>query len=593
MAGKLKFDVNLPEIAQCDYRRKPYESVIFPCIQDLLDFLGKFDTSDCFFRGQCELWDVTSSLHRHRVDKERYKKAYNIFMSAIEWLVSNKYISEAINNIDDHAISIAQHYGCPTDLVDITTDYRTASYFAASNNDTHKNAPEGCVWVFPKCELERLQRMMETPPEGLLEQLPKGIVDKFNENGMSALIELNVPQLSRLNAQNGAFLWDMAGTLKHQIFFACIGTRLVFKHTPNEKSVFTAEKGRLFPFPNQLESEIMRGFRERDDRIDGLPDYYGIVGVSALEKEGKLKNGLISDIVDNAKGTVFISLPEYFAPSFGEYEWTQRKISQNDYSIKNIDMSNYIECHLPFSVDGALTLVQHILKSVEGNSLTDLLIMFYRNNALLVVNDGEEEALIEMVINLNNYLYSDTEIAQVVLELVKMMAFKVERGYVPPTEEDFELALVFGKIDEWISEYYGCRTTKLILCEEYNSRTKFWLPGNYAFLEDEYQTEFTVFDKSCFVVPPFIRQYCNKIPNNAEIFIYQSKPQNIMPYDTLRRMFIELILPQQFAFRRPGDRLFIPDYIDKITLPVFGRTIYGIVGENITNETEVGGFYMV
>lgn len=585
--AKTKFDVDSPLIAQYDYRRNPNGNFVFPNLQALLDFLDNFNTSNCFFRGQSGLWDVVSSLHRHRA--EQHKKAYNIFISAIEWLKNNKYLSTATKNNDDYLIAIAQHYGCPTDLVDITTDYRTAAYFASSENKVHEKTSEGCVWVFPIEELERLRDMMQTPPEGLLEQLPIGLVDKFIEINGSPLIQLNIPQLSRLNAQSGAFLWDMAGILKLQLYFACIGARLVFKHTQDEKNIFAEDEGRLFPFPNQLESEIMRVFRERTC-VDGLPEYYGKVGTSALEKEGILKNGMFANIVDNTKSTVFIPIPDYFTPSFGEYKWTQRTISQNGYSIKNIDMSNYIECHLPFSVNGALTLVRHILKSVEENSLTDLLIIFNRGNALLMVNEGEEEALIEMVITLKNYLYSDTEIAQVIIELVKMMVFKAERGYVPKTEEEFELSLVYGYVSEWVSEYYGCRATKLLLGEDDNGRMKFWLPENYAFLEDKYQAEFSAFDKSCFDMPPFIRDYCKKIPSNAEIFSYQHRPQKIMPYDALKRMFVELILPQQFAFRRPGDRVFIPDYIDKITLPVFGRELFGFTGD--TFET-CGGLIVV
>lgn len=71
---------------------------------------------------------LPSSLHRHH-GTERFRKACNISISALGWLENNKYIREAINNKDDYALAIAQHYGCPTDLVDITTDYRTAAFY--------------------------------------------------------------------------------------------------------------------------------------------------------------------------------------------------------------------------------------------------------------------------------------------------------------------------------------------------------------------------------------------------------------------------------------------------------------------------------
>ena len=41
----------------------------------------------------------------------------------------------------------------------------------------------------------------------------------------------------------------------------------------------------------------------------------------------------------------------------------------------------------------------------------------------------------------------------------------------------------------------------------------------------------------------------------------------------MKKLFIELILPQHFAFYRISDRVYIPDYIDKISLPIFGREL--------------------
>lgn len=578
---KMPFNVDSPVIAKHDYCRSLGQEVIFPCLQDLLDFLDAYDTTDCFFRGQSGLWEVTSSLHRHHGSAEQFQKACNISVSALEWLKNNKFISNVLNSNDDYTMAIAQHYGCPTDLIDITTNYRTAAYFATSDNKNQEKTPEGCIWVFTKEDIDELQDILKTNFFGCFNRLPQSLQDKLTQNNYSQLFQFNIPQLSRLNAQNGAFLWDVCGLLKQQLRWRIIGTQFVFKHMPDEKNIFAEDEGKLFPFPNQLESEIMRVLRERK-RVDGLPEYYGKVGVDALEKEGVLKNGLPSDIVDNAKGTVFIPLPDYFTPSFREYAWEQRVITQNDYSIKNIDMSNYLECHLPFSENGALTLVQHILKNVQDNSLTDLLIMFYRDNALLAVRDGEEEALIEMVITLSNYLYSDVEIANIIFEHVKMMVFKAENGYMSETETDFEFQLIYGYVNDWVAQYYGCRATKLLLGEG-NYMMRFWLPENYEFLDDDYNAEFQEFDKTCLALPPIIREDCEKIPDNAQIFLYQHKPNKIMPYETMKKMFVELVLPQQFAFRRPGDRMFIPDYIDKISLPFFGREIYGI-SHSISSE---------
>lgn len=78
---------------------------------------------------------------------------------------------------------------------------------------------------------------------------------------------------------------------------------------------------------------------------------------------------------------------------------------------------------------------------------------------------------------------------------------------------------------------------------------------------------------SCYEIPQIIKNYCESLPNNVKIFLYQHKPQKIMPYKVMKKLFIELILPQHFAFYRISDRVYIPDYIDKISLPIFGREL--------------------
>ena len=587
--SKPYFNRKAAEIAQYDY--SGVSTIVFPCIQELLDFLDKFDTSDCFFRGQSGLWEIMSSLHRHHGSVERFKKACNISVSALEWLKNNKLISNVLNGNDDYAMAIAQHYGCPTDLIDITTNYRTAAYFATSNNKSHEETPEGCVWVFTKADIEELQDLLRTDFFGCFSGLSQSLKDKLAQNYYSQLLQMDIPQLSRLNAQEGAFLWDVCGLLTQQLRWRIIGTQFVFKHIADEKSVFSNDEGKLFPFPNQLESEIMRIFKEKSRTADGLPEYCGHVNNAVKEKEGKLIKGLIPELAEKAKESVYFELPDFFIPSFGEYPWSQRTITQSSYNIKSIDKSNYIECHLPFNESGIVALVQHILKNIKENSLTDLLIIFYKEEKVFAVPDGDEEVLIDLVITLDNYLYSDIEIANIVLEWMKMLIFKSENGYTTKTENEFEYALTWGYINDCVAKYYGCKITKLAIGEG-EAISKFWLPESYIFLEQNYINEFSTFDKDYIEKPEILKDYYENLADNAKVFLYQHKPQRIMTYKTMKRMFVELILPQLFAFRRITDRVYIPDYIDKISLPVFGRRMFGL-GEPIRSDNNYGGFFMV
>jgi len=588
--NKIKFNAELPAIAQYDYRRTPND---FSCIQELLEFLDNYDTSDCFFRGQSGLWDITSSLYRH-LGTENFEKAKNISLASVEWLKKNKYISEVIRDNDDYALAIAQHYGCPTDLVDVTTDIRTAAYFATTKDSDHRNTPDGCIWIFPKSEIERLQNMMRQPPKGLFSSLPKILVDKLIANDYNQLLLLNIPQLSRLNAQKGAFLWDMEGLLKYQLYFGRIGIRFVFKHTEGERNFFAIEAEKLFPSPNQLESEIMRIFTEiKPKRVNDLPEYYGAVNIAVLEKEGVMKNGLLAKIVDSAKGTTVFPWPDFFVPSFGEYQWIKRTITQKDYKLKKINKEECVDCILQLNIDGTLSLVKHIKKSIEDDCLTDLLIVFCAYGKTFAINDGEEQILVDLVVTLNNYLYNDDEIATVILEWIKL------RIFIQPFAQKIynngmtmEAALIWGYVNDWVAKYYDCRVTKLDLYEGDNY-TRFWLPEKYHFLDEKCQNEFSTFDKSCYQFPKVLSSYFEELADNAKIFMYQYQPQKILSYESMKKIFVDLILPQHFAFRHVSNIIYIPDYITKICLPIFGKQMFCTTDDISKDFGNVGSFTII
>jgi hypothetical protein len=179
------------------------------------------------------------------------------------------------------------------------------------------------------------------------------------------------------------------------------------------------------------------------------------------------------------------------------------------------------------------------------------------------------------------------EIAQVVLEWMKMLIFKQDNGYLM----NREIALVLGYVNDWIAKYYDCRVTKLHLYEGTNF-TRFWLPENYTFLDNNGQNEFSAFNKRCYEIPKTLQSYYENLPDNAKMFFYQHRPQKIMPYDNMKKMFIDLILPQHFAFRYMHDIIYIPDYVTQISLPVFGTTQY--ITENFSeNMDNVGDFIII
>lgn len=567
---KTAFKRSNPQIAQYDHHQDSNQKLVFANLQELLKFLNQFDTSNCYFRGQSGLWNIVSSLFRHS-GTARFEKAQNMCVAAVGLLKENKHIFNAVQNNDNYALAIAQHYGCPTDLVDITTSLRVAGYFAASPNNFHQEQPEGCIWVFPESEILFMQ---ETLPAFLEDNdsVSEYIIKALDKNKGSLLLKPDILQLSRLNAQKGAFLWDMGGILNELIHICDVGACFVFKHTSNEKDEFSEDECALFPLPNELESEIMRIFTEQS-REDGLPEYIGPITSRLNEYMGVSKQGVPKALADRSKNYTELPMPDYFTPSFGEYPWAHRMITCNNVKPNNIDMEQFIQCYLRFDLDGIQDFVKHILTCLESEDLTDYLVFLIDTDKKILYTIEDTRYMVNIVINLNNYTYSQEEIAKVLLEYLRMTVFKQQKQFNPTTNEELEAALIFGQIDNLVKEYYGCSVTKLNL-HETGGHISFWLPENYLFLDSAYLEEFENFDKQCFTPPDFLLDVLKDIPDNARIFLYQHKPQKIISYKCMREMFIRLVIPQLFAFRPPSERLYIPDHIKGITLPYFGRPLF-------------------
>ncbi len=567
---KNEFSIYDTVISNCNNRNNSEEEIVFPSLKALLEFIEKYDTTDCYFRGQSGLWNVTSSLYRH-YGKDFFEEACRMYCVAVELLKNNEFIRIAVEDDDNKAIAISQHYGCPTDFVDVTTSLRVAGYFATLENDAQKIQSEGCIWVFTKLDIEFMNGLL--PYTINFDDIPEQMVSNFEKLNGNLLVCPEIPQLSRLNAQKGAFLWDMGGSLQEQINFSGVGVRLVFKHTLNEKEDFAQEETKLFPLPNQLESEIMRIFTATKRDKNGLPDYNGIIRKLLNEMSGVSKHGLPKEITDNTLNVMATPLPDFFSPSFGEYSWEKRMISINNAKPNNINSNEFFTMFVNFDSLGMVEMVEYILNCYQNETLTDYLFIFRdsKNKILCAIEDTKY--CVDMIITLSNYLYTIAEIAEVLLEYFKMLIFKNQEKFLPENDSELVDSLITRQVDDILLKYYGCPVTKLNIYETGES-ISFWLPATYSILDKKCEKEFNNFDKSCFNPPDFFKDVFSDIPINAQIFIYQHDPRKIISYQNIKKMFIKLVLPQLYVFRPSYEKLYIPDHIKAISLPYFGRPIY-------------------
>lgn len=133
-------------------------------IPEFLDFLKELENNTCIFsisedflyRGQAdESWPLKPKIYRQDSSGQRiYKNNIDIILTIFEReaypYILKKNITALLNKekyvIDFRVMTIAQHYGVPTQLLDFTRNPLVALYFACVS-DGKNDDKDACVWV--------------------------------------------------------------------------------------------------------------------------------------------------------------------------------------------------------------------------------------------------------------------------------------------------------------------------------------------------------------------------------------------------------------------------------------------------------------
>jgi hypothetical protein len=168
---------------------------------------GKYN----WFRGQVQDWPPISSHYRVQTSgdaekKEKSAQRVKMFSYWVSTIPELQYLQvpERVNDF----YAILQHYGIPTNYIDFTTDPGVAGFFAA---DTKNPPTDGmsCIYCLNTNELMSFWN----------------IIKDFDERKemMIELVEIDVQNLWRLQAQNGVFLltnfkWDIDYPMDRIVF---------------------------------------------------------------------------------------------------------------------------------------------------------------------------------------------------------------------------------------------------------------------------------------------------------------------------------------------------------------------------------------
>jgi len=534
---KIKNFVNLNNIPEHGY--------IFKNLNTLVSFIESFDTEGCYFRGQSGLWHIISSLHRfHETDDEQH--ASIIFSVVITELLKNPFIKKVIQEDQNNAIAIAQHYGCPTDFVDITTDINIAAYFACLPKANRK-FEYGCVWVFCEFDFVILQALIESS----IEQFDDDIKRYLICNNYNPLIVVKIPELSRLNAQKGAFIWDIHGTLDCATNEMGVGYRFVFKHSDNELEMLNLDKDLLFPSPNPLETEIMRLLLEYATTENGLHLFTG----ASLEAFNQQTSVVLKYLKENNKVTIF-PVPNLFEPSFGGYQWPKREICDDNHTYPTVDdmAGTELICFSDIDYDVINRIVGNIICELENGNYCKYNILVKGDKKLL----KSDIVLSKIVQKLLHYLYNYKSISDVIRGYIDLAVFTCSN----PSYKNIGLIEAKYSIDPEVilTKYYNDDVVYMGIDDGIAS-AGFYMPKSYKYFDSK------CFGELCdFLQSNHMGLVKHITSNQALAFQLQANPRKVLSFDKTLSIFEKYILPQELLFSSPSSSIYIPDYLKSFGL---------------------------
>lgn len=222
-----------------------------------------------WFRGQAQDWPVRSSLVRVKPDDRQL--ALEKIARYEGWVKHTPGLRNLASNTDA-AIAVAQHYGLPTNFVDFTTQPQIAGFFASEKAVPGTAGNLACIICLDVEDLRGFwQPLAERydPPE---------------------FLEIEVPDLWRLEAQHGCFLFCPYNDIERIYDF----DRILFPNTHvfgqiGREDVYPARKSHL---------EIVLDQYFMNEQMIESQRTWNPVGVKTLVVETP-KDGFSTDVFPN------------------------------------------------------------------------------------------------------------------------------------------------------------------------------------------------------------------------------------------------------------------------------------------------------
>lgn len=225
-----------------------------------------------WFRGQFQNWPLRSSFVRLGKGREEKQRALERARRFIGWAKSTSGLETLVKDVDATS-AVAQHYGIPTNYIDFTTSPEIAGFFAADNPHGHPATGESCILCLNTGDLKRFWANM--PPDYPTPEF----------------IEVRVPNLWRLEAQRGRFLFCAYDNFEHIYDL----DRIVFPYTGPVGSV---RRDRIYPQEKSALEILLDQFFMNERLIAGTAAVRTLPWAQEFAMEDR--GGWDSDLIPNA-----------------------------------------------------------------------------------------------------------------------------------------------------------------------------------------------------------------------------------------------------------------------------------------------------
>lgn len=466
-------------------------------LSDLIERLkeDKQNSNEVFYyRGQNHNWPIKSTLSRFNYSDEEIEKTKS-FVNRIKSVTSLSKMS------DGKCLAIAQHYGYKTDLIDFTKSIDVAAFFATDGISKHPGYKHGYIWRISSSDIEKMkfiakEVIKQDPDCKIFSEDDKKELTHMIEDKSGPFISYEIPELSRMNNQEGIFLWDL-----HEIFTECFlknrSADFIFEHDGTVYSNDWLSKNIIYPEPNELEHQIM------------------------CFKSGEAKDAFFKIKDEWIQNTITLETPD----SIAEKYLTNNKWDIDCYSInKRSQQTIKHESHRTVNLINEQEVILNIIKNNRDNIESgEKILIDYENEKLA-------QRINEAINTLIYFSYSNEEIENIIKKMISLYN-NTENNI--ENEEMIEI-----EMEDSAGTTSRSQIPSKIIDEKMNTIKKEIKKNNKNIPSD--LNELLKSDAINLLID--LRKFPRKVFNQEEI----------------NNIFINYVLPYQFICRPEGSRIYSP-----------------------------------